>query len=81
MWWILACAPSQTTPAATPETTTQVMETLSFGRRDGDVGWGFDLDHEVSDQNDAAGCNRPDLTDPDGNPGIDSAFSSLVPAL
>lgn len=82
MWWILACATPEAPIAPDPETQTLVMSTLSFGRRDENgLAWGFDLDDLVSDAADPAGCYKPDLVDPDGLEGIDSAFSALVPAL
>lgn len=83
MWWILACAQPDETPTAGPsETRSIVMSGLTFGRRGEDgTAWGFDLDDSVSSATDSAGCYKADLVDPDGNPGIDSAFSALVPAL
>lgn len=62
-------------------TVVMVIDTLTFGRREGEIAPGFDLDDRVSDSADAGGCYKPDLTSPEGVPGIDSAFSSLVPAL
>jgi hypothetical protein len=54
---------------------------LTFARREGEVAEGFDLDGRVSDDRDEEGCNQTDLTSPDGVPGIDNAFSALMPAL
>lgn len=80
---LLACEPppDANTPPD-PETFAVVMSSLAFGRRD-DAGatWGFDLDHHVTDAGDSQGCGHADLVDPDGLPGIDSAFSGLVPVL
>jgi hypothetical protein len=42
---------------------------------------GFNLDGLVSDESDPGGCFRPDLVDSEGNPGIDNAFSNILPAL
>lgn len=83
MWWLLACAQPEDSGTAPPsESRSLVMSTLTFARRNEDgTTWGFDLDHRVSDAGDSEGCNKPDLVDPDGTPGIDSAFSALVPAL
>lgn len=79
--WLLACAPEAPAPAA-GETVTLVLDTLAFGRRGDDgTAWGFDLDGQVSTTSDEAGCYRADLVDPEGRPGIDSAFSGMVPAL
>ncbi|MCB9742645.1 MAG: hypothetical protein H6741_11690 [Alphaproteobacteria bacterium] len=58
-----------------------VITGLYFGRRDGDVTVGFDLDDHVSDAGDDESCGNADLVHPDGTEGIDSAFSGLVPAL
>lgn len=80
---LLACA-EPTPPTVTPagDTYTVVMSTLAFGRREEDgTGWGFDLDGHVSDAGDSVGCGHADLVDPDGVPGVDSAFSGMVPAL
>ncbi len=59
-----------------------VVSWMYFARRD-EAGRtpGFDLDGVVSDGSDAAGCYKEDLLGPDGTPGIDSAFSGLLPAL
>lgn len=81
---LLACAePDPAPPAATPgETYTVLMSTLAFARRNDDgTTWGFDLDQHVSSAGDDEGCGHADLSDPDGEVGIDSAFSGLVPAL
>jgi hypothetical protein len=62
---------------------TQVLlfNTLGFVHREGLVSEGFDLDGRVSDTSDPGGCYQPDLTAPDGTPGIDNALSGLLPAL
>jgi hypothetical protein len=86
MWSLLlsACTePDAPAPEpASPETYAVVMSTLDFGRRAEDgTTWGFDLDNHVSDADDDEGCGHADLVDADGNEGIDSSFSGLVPAL
>jgi hypothetical protein len=58
-----------------------IVQQIGFARSDAGVGWGFDLDEQVSDIGDAAGCGKQDLTDPLGNPGIDNALAGLVPVL
>lgn len=58
-----------------------VMSSLTFGRREGTETWGFDLDGDVSTQGDVDGCGHADMVSPEGEEGIDSAFSGLVPAL
>lgn len=79
---LLACAPEEEAPAATGETVTLVMDTLTFARRaDDGTTWGFDLDGRVSDTSDADGCYKADYVTPDGLTGVDSAFSGIVPAL
>lgn len=81
---LLACAETPPAPAdvAPGESRAVVMSSLGFARRDeAGATWGFDLDAHVSDAGDAEGCGHADLVDPDGLPGIDSAFSGIVPAL
>lgn len=81
---LLACrTPVEEAPAvADPRTYTIVMSTLAFGRRDEQgAAWGFDLDGHVSAAGDDEGCGHADLVDPDGLPGVDSAFSGIVPTL
>ena len=58
-----------------------IVRQMGFARSSDGVGWGFDLDDQVSDIRDAAGCGKQDLTDPLGNPGIDNALAGLVPVL
>jgi hypothetical protein len=48
---------------------------------DAGVSLGFDLDGDVSTENGASGCGIGDYVEPNGKPGIDNAFSRLVPAL
>jgi len=61
---------------------TGVVSDLKFGRQEPmGVTWGFDLDGIDSTSSDPQGCYKADMVDPDGNTGIDSAFSGLVPAL
>lgn len=42
---------------------------------------GFDLDREVSTGSGTSGCAIPDYVSPSGQPGIDNAFSRLVPTM
>lgn len=58
-----------------------VVKTMTLGRRVDGVTPGFDLDGHVTDADDAEGCFQPDLVDPAGVEGIDSAFSAFVPVL
>jgi hypothetical protein len=59
-----------------------VIRDLTFIREDAEgISDGFDLDGVVSDENDPQGCFREDLVDSQGNPGIDNAFSNILPAL
>lgn len=58
-----------------------VMSAIDFARVEDGVSWGFDLDGYDSAAGDPDGCNKPDLTDPNGNTGIDNAFAGLLPAL
>ena len=41
------------------------------------VAEGFNLDGVVSDESDDGSCNKPDLTSPSGEPGIDNSLASL----
>lgn len=73
---------SEMTSCETGETYSWVMTSMTYTRRDADNRvWGFDLDDHVSDAGDDEGCGHADLEDPDGNGGIDNAFSGIVPAL
>lgn len=58
-----------------------LVRTLVFGPESAGVAWGFDLDGHVSSVGDLEGCGKQDLVDPDGNTGIDNAFSGLLPTL
>ena len=53
-----------------------VMRTLTFAPAPDGVGLGFDLDDHATVAGDAEGCGKADITDPDGAPGIDSAFEA-----
>jgi hypothetical protein len=64
------------------DTHTFVVSALTFGRTDENgATWGFDLDDRISDSSDWETCYRQDLVSPEGELGIDSAFTVLVPAL
>jgi hypothetical protein len=71
------CAP----PADDVQGVTFLMHRVSFARAADGVAWGSDLDGVVSAAGDPRGCNKLDLTDPEGTPGIDNAFAGLLPAL
>lgn len=90
----LGCAPepSRAKPepdsGAAPEvceaggpTTTYIIQKLRFARNEGGVAWGSDLDGQVTPAGSTGGCGKPDLVDPEGRPGIDNAFSGLLPAI
>lgn len=90
LWLVnmLGCADKGTTDSASVdvcaggETISWVMTSMTYTRRDDDNRvWGFDLDDHQSDVGDDEGCGHADLLDPDGVPGIDNAFSGIVPAL
>ena len=88
---LLACGDGDAKPVAdtaadlsvcdSSDTRVLIFNTLGFVHREGLVSEGFDLDARVSDTSDAQGCYQPDLTAPDGTPGIDNALSGLLPAL
>ena len=88
---LLACGGGDAKPVAdtgadlsvcdSTDTRVLIFNTLGFVHREGLVSEGFDLDGRVSDNADAEGCYQPDLTAPDGTPGIDNALSGLLPAL
>jgi len=59
-----------------------VISSLGFARRDNSGQTvGFNLDGVESEIGNADGCGIPDQTSLEGEPGIDSAFSGLLPAL
>lgn len=59
-----------------------VLDTVGFTRVGPDgVAPGFDLDGRVSDADDAQSCGKPDFTSPEGKPGIDNTFATLVPVI
>jgi len=64
------------------EPTVAVVTELYFASEEPNgVSVGFDLDGRTSDADDAAGCGIADLSGPDGGPGIDNSFASVLPAL
>lgn len=74
--WATACA------SPSPELEVGIVRDLTFLRAtDEGVSLGFDLDGLVSDEADPDGCYREDLVSPEGVPGIDNAFSNILPAL
>ena len=87
---VLMMACSETPKNSTTENTcgnvedsqVAVVSSLGFARRDenGNTS-GFDLDDYETITGDAIGCGTPDQTSPEGQTGIDSAFSGLLPAL
>jgi hypothetical protein len=66
-----------------PDRQTMAMVNVLRFAREGEGGRvpGIDLDQRVSDNRDAQGCFQADATSPDGTPGVDAAFSTLLPAL
>jgi hypothetical protein len=58
-----------------------VLKTLRFARNNAGISNGFDLDDRVSNATDTGGCRKVDLTTPDGTPGVDNQFASLLPAI
>ena len=79
---LLLLAVSSSLGCAPPEAEVAVVRDLTFMRADTEgVSDGFNLDGLVSDESDPGGCFRPDLVDSEGNPGIDNAFSNILPAL
>lgn len=60
------------------EVRTALVTGLSFARPQDGVSSGFDLDGEDGGD---VGCDRPDLTGPDGAEGIDNALGTLLPIL
>ena len=87
---LVACAPDSADSAAPAnlgscdnpaDVTSVVFRQMYFARSNDGVGWGFDLDGFDSASGDPNGCGKLDLTDPEGNPGIDNAFAGLLPTL
>lgn len=78
--WLMACGPSEPLPVVCPQEHA-VVSTLRFGRIEGGVSPGFDLDGVVSGSGDGSGCDKADLVDPSGVAGIDNAFGALLPVL
>lgn len=64
-----------------PQRTMSVVRVIEIATEDEGVSEGFNLDGVVSTSIDAAGCNQPDMTSPDGEPGIDNQFSAVLPVL
>ncbi len=81
---LLGCEPEPTDEVCSIDDAPQllVVRTLGFALAD-DAGLslGFDLDGETSVENGASGCGIADYTSPDGEAGIDNAFTRLTPAL
>lgn len=63
------------------ETIVGVISSITHARRADGVVWGLDIDGVNSASSDPNGCYKEDLVDPNGNTGIDNAFSALIPAL
>lgn len=61
---------------------TFVFDTVFLTRRsaEGRVP-GFDIDGKTSGEDDADSCNKADAIAPDGTPGIDNQFATLVPLI
>ncbi|MEZ4433847.1 MAG: hypothetical protein R3F65_15690 [bacterium] len=75
-----AAAPDTIEPAVQPHHVA-VARTLRFVRAEDGVSEGFDLDAHVSGRTDPIGCRVADFEAPDGTPGIDNAFSQLLPLI
>ena len=65
----------------TGETIVGIISSITHARRNDGVVWGLDIDGVNSASSDPTGCYKEDLVDPNGNVGIDNAFSALIPAL
>ena len=63
------------TDAPTVVQHTAVLHTVDFAREADGVTRGFDLDGEPD------ACDTPDFTSPDGTPGIDNNFATLLPLM
>ena len=91
-WWLLACsgpdeddlrvrATADTGETGSSQEVAGVVSALRFVTVEDGVTEGFDLDDHVSTGDDDGGCGKEDMVDPNGVPGIDNAFASLVPVL
>lgn len=69
------------TCSTTGETIVGVLSSITHARRVDGVVWGLNIDGFTSATTDPNGCYKEDMVDPNGNPGIDNAFSALIPAL
>ena len=83
---LVACSEkAQTEPedcGSDTDTVVALVSSLGFARRDEEGHTsGFDLDGDVTELGDSRGCGIPDQTSAEGVPGIDSAFSGILPAL
>ena len=68
--------------SGTTQSAVALLTDLQFGREQEDGSApGFDLDNADSTMGGATGCGRPDHIAPDGETGIDNAFSRIVPLL
>jgi len=56
-----------------------LITSLSHLYEEDGISFGFDLDNHTSDASSAQGCYQPDFVSPDGTPGIDNAYGSLLP--
>ena len=72
---------SSTLSCESGDTIVAVISLIQHARREDGVAWGFNIDDTTSSTTDPIGCYKEDLTDPNGTPGIDNAFSALIPAL
>jgi hypothetical protein len=89
--WLLgllwACAdPEETVPVVDQcddvgENHLLVLQRLTFVRQQEGISEGFDLDGVTSPLSGPTGCGIADLTAPEGQAGVDNAFSYLIPAL
>lgn len=59
-----------------------VLQVATVARiQTGNISVGVDLDNRVSGRTDFQGCRKVDFTSPDGTPGIDNQFGTLMPAM
>jgi hypothetical protein len=73
---VLGCEPGTSGACSPDPEEVWIVSELSFGRAEGRVAPGFDLDGIVGMQ-----CGARDFTAPDGTPGIDNALAELLPLV
>ena len=68
-------------PDSQPEVHSFLLTQLHQNFVEGGLSLGFDLDHRISDDQDAMGCHQMDFEDVEGNQGIDNGYGTLLPLL